>query len=904
MSYGRTGPHVVIGDYSYRLDESPPPGLPTYRRWSRSLFSGRTDITGRPGTQNLNPDVMLWQITDFSGEGQKVLASDDAASATRFYTSEGLNFHTPGQFDLNPAMVLNTNAIGGGSASSIEGNAFANVTGTSTVVNTTDRRLDDAGTSVIQSAAYAPGAGSTEVSFFAYVQSAADQITTVQGSSFKLVNGEGGVQSTDFKLRGTGSRCQSPNLSLTTGLATTVDFYAFLTDAVTGKNQPVITCKIVDVTDNDLNHITASGDIALSSTSTAVVATLHFRPKSGHTYRAIVTYVTEPKNYAGGVRVDKITTAVSHTNSTVTVSVYNETTAAVVTSKQVSLASSDSTRIADINFTSAAATDYRFRVAYDSGTFKPVLDKVDYLADTAPSPAIDIDILERGQGNKCWAVSTTSGQTPRYREYNFTTNVWTTANILNGPTVDTAMAMAHTDAYEYVLLTLATGSVGYQVYEFKTGTLQQLTSGAGYGAAYGMCITQDRVAVLYDTSAYIALNIYALDTTNASPLSTNTITNARETFDATIKQRMVGTSSGARFFLNLGGTATIWESDLSGGDVVSSILAELDKGAKATCITHAGGVTFVGGQFVSETGQTAKSCVWVIRQDGSLERLGFLRYDDPDPNPPAWMEVWESDLYVLQGKYIWRYSLQTGGWFLVHELPVTAASKARALAAFRSHVFAGYEDEGPWISGWVGTYRTAGPATMNQFVSSTYNFGLPTEDKMLTAVELSTETLPTGTEVKVEIQTDESGTWTHLGTASTVGESKFVFKATTFVDPIIFNAISVRITPLSLNGTATPTVTGITLKALPVAQEEFFDLSLLCTDEDSADHADGQQLEGSTLAGNVWNLRTTGLAAFRDAYASKRPGDVETHLVRVETVDQQNGAQGEGRVFVRLRVMD
>lgn len=919
MSLGRTGPHVIIGDFPYRLDADAPITFqrPRYRRWSRSLFSGRTDITGRPGAQNLNPDVLTWQMTDFSGEGQKVLTAD--GSESNFYTSEGLDFRTPGEFKLLPGIVLNNNNIGGGGGTTVEGSAFLNVAGTSTVVNTTDRRLDAVGTSIIKSTDYAPGAGVTEVSYLLYAQQKADLVSTVEGSSFVKLSGNGGSSGTDFKLRTEGTRARSPNLSVTAELATVVDFYAFLTSAVTGRKRPAITCKIVDVTHgtspDDIKQIVASGTISLSSTSTTVVATLHFRPKTGHTYRAVVTYVNEPKKYSGAAVLDKVVLGPAHAMPTVTVSVYNETGGSTVTSKTFKLAAATSARAGSIAFASAAATTYTFRVSYDAGTFKPVLDKVVYLADGAASPATDVDLLERGISDTVWAVSTTSAQSPRIRDYSFANENWTTTTDAAAGTAFTAMGMTHTSQYEYVLYGADAATGGIIV---KVDTSRAVSTYTGAGAfglnqrALGLCITQDRLVVLISdnvgsTGSY--LDAYVVDSTTGAEqplINDSLVTTAYEvTYDTTIKQRMVGTFTGARFFLNLGGSSTIYEADLSGGDLVTSVLGDLDKGAKATCITHASGRTFVGGQFRAETGKTPRSAIWVVEPDGTVGQLTVLRPDNPDANPPAWLEVWEHDLWILQGALIWRYSLETGGLFCEYQIPARDASKARALAVFRGHVIAAYEDEGTWVAGWVSNYRTAGGTGHNQFVSSIYDFGLPTHDKVLTSVTLHTDQLPAGTEVVIEAQADQSGTWTHLGTAATTGVSRFAFKASVFDDDIVFNNLQLRITPVSTNGTATPTVRAITSQALAVAQEEFVDLVVRLDDEDSSDHADGQQLSGSTLARNLWELRANGrLVPFLDGHLSKEPGDNETHLVRVEDVDIQLSEVGEGGGWVRLRLVD
>src|SRR5262249_4874542 len=148
-------------------------------------------------------------------------------------------------------------------------------------------------------------------------------------------------------------------------------------------------------------------------------------------------------------------------------------------------------------------------------------------------------------------------------------------------------------------------------------------------------------------------------------------------------------------------------------------LADLGVGVKATAIAYENGITWVAGQFygdqtASDTDKLPRSALWAIDQNGFTQRVGFMRRYTPDPRPPVYLVPYQSDIYILQGQYVWRYSLITGGLFLEYQLTPKTASNQRALATLFGRTFALYSDE-VWVTGSVGTYRQATVTDGNTF---------------------------------------------------------------------------------------------------------------------------------------------------------------------------------------------
>src|SRR5512143_3463743 len=153
-----SGADVELGGVAYKLDRSYETltGRRAYTHGGRPISVGG-QIFGRSGAE-ITDNRLVWYVTDFEGEGQVVLDPQDPDSPKRFYRSEGLNFRIPGQGSLNKSVLAEVPDNTGGAATTLEGAAdFSDITGTSTVVNTDDRRINDPG-DVVQSSAFTPGA--------------------------------------------------------------------------------------------------------------------------------------------------------------------------------------------------------------------------------------------------------------------------------------------------------------------------------------------------------------------------------------------------------------------------------------------------------------------------------------------------------------------------------------------------------------------------------------------------------------------------------------------------------------------------------------------------------------------------------------------------------------------------
>src|SRR5512143_229363 len=182
-----SGADVELGGVAYKLDRSYETltGRRAYTHGGRPISVGG-QIFGRSGAE-ITDNRLVWYVTDFEGEGQVVLDPQDPDSAKRFYRSEGLNFRIPGQGSLNKSVLTEIPDNIAGAASTQQGAAdFADVTGTSTVVATDDRRLN-ALNDVVGSTAVTPGANNVQVDFYLYHETWADYATTIEGNDLGIM---------------------------------------------------------------------------------------------------------------------------------------------------------------------------------------------------------------------------------------------------------------------------------------------------------------------------------------------------------------------------------------------------------------------------------------------------------------------------------------------------------------------------------------------------------------------------------------------------------------------------------------------------------------------------------------------------------------------------------------------
>lgn len=895
--------HGRLGSHYFRFDENQIEfGNPPCRHWSRSLFSNITNVPGHPGARSINPEQLRIDWTEFVGEGQYVMKHDDEVLAHRYYKSEGLNMRIPGEFSLNRSTVVQSPLDStGGAASTIQGDTFTDVVGTSTTVNTTDKRINVVNDE-IQSTAHTPGAGQVQVEFYVYNEGT--QYTTIEGSSLVLAGsgGSGRVSGSDFILDYAESVCRTTSI---TGLAAqprTITLYASRSTAA--GNVPLANFGVLDITNsNNLAWVTGENAIRVSSTTSAAVSTLTFTPQTGHTYRLYIGYEAARGSSARMV-IDKITHGITpDPNNSVQVRVYNSTGAAVVTgtTKIVTVANTTTANIVNVSFTAAAATDYKYRVLYSVGNQRPVVDKV--VATVQSTASWVLDDIELGMGGKVWLIGHRAAVDSNAWTYNFSTDAWTEEQAITGATAATCRALAHTDKWQYGLF-----SDG-KVYQFDDGTTDNDYTAAITGAV-GMAICQNRMFVLSEDSTNgVDITVFAVDAdvsaAATASLTSAEVTSALNTADTTLRQRMVGTSTGARFFVNYSDvTSVVYEADISTGTLVITEIARLDIGARATCISFVGGITFIGGQMFAETGEVAIPTMWALDQQDQVVRVGDFAPDDPDSRPPMKMQPYDTSLWIQQGTYIWRYSLRTGGLFREYQLDPTTPANQCGIAVVRAHQFALYSDEGAHVTGSVGTYRSAGTTASNRWVSSITNFGLPGTTKQLDHLEITTDTLPASTSVSLEYQIDQSGTWVPV--ASFTSGTKHRRNLLTETDTVLFETLQVRVGLQSLTGANTPTVRSVSVRAFPAADEEFITVLLDTTDEDSSDHVQGFQRTGASLAAAIVSMKRSEEAVSLELayeHAPESLAERSSYTCRIEEYNQVFKQRGGSSMHVVLRIL-
>ena len=907
-----SGAHVRIGESEFLLDESyeERTGRRCYLHGGRSLFADQLNITGAPGSRNLRQDVMTWIQSNFSGEGQVVLDNDDPSSARRFLFSEGLDFRTPGEFKLNRSSLAQTPAVAGAATTTFEGAAdFTNVVGTSTTSGT-DRRITLINDQVGTNANHTPGASAVQVDFFLYREGSADNDTEIAGSALKLDRGDGQVIGADFSLRSGAVR----TTKLVTGTHFTaaevqrVEFFlhwsiflgfGFIGDTIVS---------ILDVT-NGINNaqVVASRSVRFTHVvePSTPTATLSFTPSAGRSYDFRVRQTPAGPGASASLLIDfiKYGPEVSSVNTAV-IEVFNQTGSVTVQTRTISItATAAGNKVGSIVFSAAAVTNYRYRVKRASGSQRIWVDKV--AASIQATTVYTMNCVELGLDGIVYLAASQAAADGKAWVYDPTNDDWDEEGTFNDAAATTAAvtrAMAHSDSLQYFLLsndevyTLTAAGVDDRYAHFSANGRDLV----------GMCIAQNRVFLMAEDASGVRIYSLPLDGT-ATPYDLNSasfttagqfvdIPAGSKSPDTGARQRMTGSNSGARFFLNYGdATVKLFEVDSSGSVLQPRELPSLDNAMKATAIAYSGGLTFIAGQYQAESDQTAQSVLWYIDANGIPERVGFFRFTSPTAAAPVSMVAYQTDLYILQGARVWRFDTVEGGLYLEYELSPPTPANARAFAVTQGRTFAQYDEE-VWVTGSEATYRQAGAAGANKHTSSVYDYGLPGTDKALTSIQVLTDELdPALQQVSVEYQADSDGTWVQLGTTGRGARHSFTpSEATTFT------SIQTRLSPASLTGTVTPTVRGIITKAVASERDEYFDLVLRCSDA-----VEDQEIAGDTQTGaqkaaalvGLWRAGTP--VSFADGYS----GSGGDYRVTIEDIRVEFIQPDEGRAVVTLRVL-
>lgn len=131
--------HVKLGGQPFLLADVETP----YRRVSESVVVPRQEISGVPGAENLQRDLWLWTLTDFSGgEGRLVFDSSDPFGPPAYRESSGgVSVRTRGQFQLAPVATAVLNSDTAATTTRFEGSTATKITG-GEVVKGTDLELN------------------------------------------------------------------------------------------------------------------------------------------------------------------------------------------------------------------------------------------------------------------------------------------------------------------------------------------------------------------------------------------------------------------------------------------------------------------------------------------------------------------------------------------------------------------------------------------------------------------------------------------------------------------------------------------------------------------------------------------------------------------------------------------
>jgi hypothetical protein len=689
--------------------------------------------------------------------------------------------------------------------------------------------------------------------------------------------------------------------------AITVTFNLTREDEVS--NSPMLAkCYVSDITGHG-EWIIASTTGTMPPITTGspepVTFNVTFTPQEDHNYRFKVKNTSSDGHFL----VDNLVWNLSSAPTQAIITVRDHTGSTVLSTQTVSVSSEASTLSASVAFNAATGNAYRFRVEYDDGPQRLILDKsvTTILSATA---AIQFDNMELGVGGNVVAIGKKSGAAPEAWTYDFDNETW---DVYNAQIADaagyTCIGMAHTDAYEYAL--------------FDNGVVIQFSGSndADYIApitgASGICICQNRLFVLAeDPAGDVTLTTFALDADVSAAVTpvvaTATVADAHVTSDVNLRQRMVGTPYGAFFFVNYSYDCVVYKADSSAATFAVPEIARLEVGSRGSSIAHTQGITFVAAQTFAEAGETPTSTLWSIDQNAVPKIIGSPRpdADDSSASPIIDMQVWSKSLWMLQGRYMFRYSLQTGGLTCQRELTPTDETYARAIAVVAGHSFALFAQESVtqtngtiWVTGSTDTYGQSSVEGGNSTTNSIYDFALPGEDKLLRHIQVTTDELPANTSVSVEVQVNQDGVWIAMGSHSDGKESILMN-----TDWIVYRSLQVRTTLSTADGLHTPTLKSVIVDSLPLVQEEMFDLIVLVEDEDSGDHIDGQMLSAGEISERLWAIQNAGLpTTLRDGTIYDQLDLNPEYLVRLEnsrhTVDMQKDGAGEGRYALRLRVL-
>lgn len=872
---------VRIGDFLYKLAEGyyDQTGLrPMRRRWD-SLFPGRQNVSGAPGVQNVRDDDLRWIADSFAaGEGQRVIDPSDSQTFRAFDRSQVIDFSNTGEMRLARQMSQQGNTAT--APSTVEGNTWTDDVGTSTVVGT-DRRLNVVGDAVKVNVALT--AGQWQIDFYGY----SDPATTIEGSTLTEEQKNTAVSGTDIRLKSEGATVRTANRTPAVGQV--IVGARLLLDAP-AKGGSHAKAKLI-VWNQTADEKVAERHIELrANDGTQAVGTVQvsFKAKAGKSYRYKVVLVSLSK--ADYLAVDYLT---EDEGDTRTLGWKVKNGAAVVASGSVDMTGITSTqRLASATVPITGTPTYTLRVDRTAGARKVYVDKALYQLATIADPRV----IELGRSNLVWIVDQSAGAA-RVLYWDAAAVKWVSVGTI-GAAVGKAVAMCHSDSYQFVALD---DKIVYRVQE--PSTAQQYTAAMG-DAIEGLTVGGSRLLILTESTANgtVLYDCGLEGTPNITPTARYPVGNKGIAGTADVPQRMAATKNGCVFFANQATDCWIYEWDGSAGEP----LAKMPPGFRGRAIAHANGLTYIGGGFptVDPSGNASqRPAIFVVdHSTTATDELDVKFHRDEDPSTQIQdMQLFGTDLWVLTGvsstpakMRMWRVSLrQPIAVFLDQEITLDetqATGSARGLAITGQDTFAIWSKGSPYRR--LTSYNVAAQAT---YTSSRYGFGL-TEQKRLDAFDV-VGIIPAGCSVQVSYEIDDSGTFVLVGSLTTPGRLVVSSPQST----VLFTTMRFQVRLISTDPAVTPEVYSVGVRGYSPTSEKRHELLLACLDQTSIWHIDGTQARGSEAIEYLYHLADTGaLVEFENRYASKKSEESVISVVAIQNPDAFYLQRGEALVRVLL----
>ena len=864
-------------------------GLRGVRRTWRSLFAERQGVPGSPGVQNLREDDLRWlQDSWVGGEGYRVVDPGDDASFRRYERSVGVDLVNPGEVRLARALAQ-VGSSGGGASTTIQGNTFVDVVGTSTDVGN-DTRLNAVGDIVRADASLANG--TYQVDYYAYM----DPLAVIEGNTFVQVTPTTHNVGSDKFLDTEGAVVEVTGQD-PLNFQTVVTFSGWVNGG--GDTQPITL--YVTIRDNANDNVIVSKLFVVTPdpplTDVAWSQALTFTAAAGKAYKyRIKASVLSPAQVA---KLDKVT--VDEQDAKTLLWELRDTASTVFASGEVDLqgiqAAGTIVASTSIQITGGPLTR-RFRFTRQAGASRKMLvDKVVYSLVTLNDPRL----VELGKGDRFWLLDFSASASPSVLVYDAQNNEWDAVGNI-GPSAAKGICQAHSDSFEFFALD------NKIVYRANTPAVVAQYTVAATDMPAGIAVGGNRLLILTESQASGSqLFSVPLEGTPNVALGTAVYVVGNAGISAPNvdePHRMAGTKNGCVFFCNQGPDCWVYQWDGVAGVAVNN----LPRGFRGEAIAHGIGITTIAGSLPapdSDGTTRRRPAVFQLGPDGVPVELDVRLWRDGDPSTKVvGIQLYGTAIHVQTDLAAigatnrrmrwWRISLRAPVAAFCEQEVITDQSQATANAGglainHRDRVMI-WRKGNPYVA--RETYPTSGYGSL---VSSRYAYGVA-ETKQLIGI-LVVGQFPAGTSAEVWYATDD-GTF---ALAQSFVASGGVQIATPDVR-VPFKYLQTELRLRTTDATKTPVVFSIDPISFCQIWERTWDALLLCADQTSLWHLDSKQVSGGQALAALFSLANEGgLVELEDNYSSRRAEDREVHFVTVESPDAYFMRRGEALVRVKLR---